>query len=147
MTDHRALARAALVRLGASTAHVPRSTPIGVEHWNAAAVERQLSCVAVSRPLRLRDGRQLWRLPGTGSDARGHARVVRPLLRRAFGAGVALVPDDRTLIIIAPRDWPAGELPALAAQAGAVIDILTGRDDMRAGSHRPSRTGAGSPGN
>lgn len=82
-------------------------------------------------PLVLLDGRLQWRItkPAKGADA--ITDDVRRLRAEMLAAGVQLIADNRSLLIVAPANWTRAELPLLVAHVGAVLDLLHVQSDQR----------------
>lgn len=102
-----------------------------------ARVAARVAAPALAQPLRLPlalvypDGRRQWWVAGPAKGAQaitGDVQRLRAVLR---GAGVELIADNRTLAIVAPSDWQGMEFQMLAANAGAILDLLHVESDRR----------------
>lgn len=78
-----------------------------------------------------RDGARYWRVVAPAKAVQAITGDARRLRAAMHTAGVALIADNRTLGIVAPSDWLGAEFAMLAAQAGAILDLLHEESDRR----------------
>lgn len=88
----------------------------------------------VTRPLVLRDGRRMWRLPASHPIPSRSVPPVADLARRLRSLGVVLFADGQTLRVVAPDQLPDADLAALTEHAADVIANLRGESEARIAS-------------